>query len=374
MSCVLILGGILTAGLWPFHAPKNQVSWLPEGQGLRFGRHGTLVSSSRLNAASEPSDAPFTIELWIEASPSPVPGTIMEIHPPPGVRQLSIRQADAALVIESDPPRSDSTAPAARLSVDDILHPGSPKFVTIASGDGQTSVYVDGILARQFGPQPWSGRDLAGQIIVANASGTFQSWLGTLQGLALYRRSLTAAQVQHHFETWTKAGRPDIGPYERVAELCLVNEGAGRLVHNQIPGGTDLVIPERYVVVDQYFLEPFWREFELTWSFAETVLVNIAGLIPLGFTFFAYFCAMGRPKRPALATIFLGFAASVTIEVTQAWLPTRASGTTDIFTNTLGAALGVLLFGWASRRQSLVKAWAIVVKLVPLGPDQNGPG
>jgi len=34
--CGSVLVAILTAGLWPFHAPKNEVRWLSDGNGLHF--------------------------------------------------------------------------------------------------------------------------------------------------------------------------------------------------------------------------------------------------------------------------------------------------------------------------------------------------
>ena len=45
LLCVSVLAGILVAGLWPFHAPRNDVAWLNDGNGLRFGRHGVMLSS-----------------------------------------------------------------------------------------------------------------------------------------------------------------------------------------------------------------------------------------------------------------------------------------------------------------------------------------
>ena len=35
--CACVLVRIVVAGLWPFHAPRNAVSWLGEGNGLLFG-------------------------------------------------------------------------------------------------------------------------------------------------------------------------------------------------------------------------------------------------------------------------------------------------------------------------------------------------
>ena len=80
------------------------------------------------------------------------------------------------------------------------------------------------------------------------------------------------------------------------------------------------------------------------------------GFIPLGFFFCSYFSLVRRIKNPTLVTIAVGFLVSLTIEVLQAFLPTRDSGTTDLMTNTFGTALGVILYSWSVRQNWLTRA------------------
>jgi len=165
-----------------------------------------------------------------------------------------------------------------------------------------------------------------------------------LKGLAFYDHALTPTEVVAHFKTWTGKKRPDISESERAVALYLFNEDAGGVVHNLVPAGTDLHIPERYQLVHQVFLEPFWEAFEPDWGYWQDVLVNIAGFVPFGFLFCAYFSLAGRIKRPALVTILLGLGVSLTIESLQSFLPTRDSDSTDVITDTLGTCYGVWLY------------------------------
>jgi VanZ family protein len=217
------------------------------------------------------------------------------------------------------------------------------------------------VRARTTRKFPLSSQDFDGELVIANSPVDGNSWSGGLRGLAFYNLNLTPAQVNRHFATWTTKGRPEVSENERVVALYLFDERAGRVIHNQVSSGTDLYIPDRYLVLDQALLTPFWKEFRPTWSYWNDVLVNIAGFVPFGFVFCAYFSLAGRCKRPALVAILLGLTVSLMIETLQAYLPTRGSGTTDVITNTLGTGFGVWLYRINLWRVLIAKIWAHLV-------------
>jgi hypothetical protein len=162
-------------------------------------------------------------------------------------------------------------------------------------------------------------------------------------------------QVLQHYDLWTKNQGVELTGEAGTRALYLFNEHAGRVVRNQVASEPSLYIPEDYFVLHQKFLEPFWQEFRPNWTFGENVILNLVAFVPLGFFFCAYFSSGARLNRPVLFTVILGGVVSLAIEILQAYLPTRESGTTDIITNTLGTAVGAMLYDCASVQVLLAK-------------------
>jgi VanZ family protein len=242
-----------------------------------------------------------------------------------------------------------------QFEVEDVFSHRKPVFVTITAGTQGTSVYVDGALVKLSPNFGLSSRDLTGQLVVANSPADNDSWSGRLLGLAIYGRELNAAEVSRHYETWTKTGHPEIAESEEPVGLYLFNERGANVVRNQINSATNLLIPEHYFVLYEPFLVPPWREFRLSRDYWKNVIINIAGFVPLGFFFCGYFSFVRPISRGMVAATAWGFAISLIIEILQAFLPTRSSGMTDIITNTLGTAVGAMLYGWRTTRILLDK-------------------
>jgi len=339
---ILTLCGILVAGLWPFHSPKNQVYWLRNGNGLRFGDYGTILSSGIFESVS--SDGPAcSLEIWLEPVLPGNGGTVAAFYSPSPRRQFSLQQSHYDLALQRDFEDPHHHGQRVVRSADEVFRK-KRLFVTVTSDGRDAAVYVDGHLVTRLLGFGLSIQDLTGKLIVANSPLQNYSWSGQLRGLAIYRSELNATQVAQHYDDWTQKGKPAVAENERALALYLLDEHSGTIVHNRARPGIDLYIPERYLVVDQMFLESPWKEFHRQWSYLKYLLVNIAGFVPLGFFLFAYFSAAPRMRCAALATVILGSVVSLTVEVLQAHLPTRDSGVTDIITNTLGTFVGVVSY------------------------------
>jgi hypothetical protein len=363
--CGLTLFGILVAGLWPFHAPRNQVSWLSQQCGVRFGKHGSIVSANPFEASASQRDHSCSLEIWLKPNRIDTGGMILAFYwPESRVVPFALRQYRSRLVLERRfHGRIDEKAVK---YVADVFNSQKPVLVTITSSNAGTATYVDGTLVKKVRGFTLSNLDLTGQLIVGNAPSTGYSWSGQLKGLAVYDRELSAAEVSQSFVHWTDRSQMDPVKSENLVARYQFDEGNGNVVHNQVNSATDLLIPERFFVLNAQFLELPWDEFHPGWSYWNNIAINVVGFIPLGFFFCAYFSRVQKSRNSIALTIAFGLAVSLTIEVLQSFLPTRDSGTTDLFTNTFGTALGAVLCIWSARLNWLARAG---ISFVPL---QNG--
>ena len=352
---MLVLCGTLTLGLWPFHAPRNDVTWLRNENGLRFGGYGSLLSTEKFQITDSEDQASSSLELWIQPGLTNDHSTLLAFSTAKNPLQLSLHQYRSGLILAREIQGIEQRT--AVIGINDVFDQTKPIFITVTSGPAESAMYFDGRLARTF-PGFRLGKDLSGQLVIGSSPVDVDGWLGKLKGLAIYHKELTAQEVARHFETWTKQDAPELRANEGLAALYLFNEHGGNVVHSAGHPDLNLYIPRRFSLPYQTFLKPFWKEYEFSWSYLETSLLNVIGFIPLGFFFYAYWRSAKPIKSAALVTVALGFAVSLSIEILQSYLPTRNSGTADLITNTLGTFLGVKLNGSKALQTLLTKVFS----------------
>lgn len=337
-GCVLVT--ILFAGLTPFHSPRNGVRWLQSGNGVQFVRYGTILSSAEFVAPST-ADASATLELALVPERVPYSGTILAFSTSEHIQQFSVGQFKSNIILRAASPVSPYRTITA--GIERALVALEPAFVTLTFGPRQSSIYLNGQRAGVF-PDFQVARDLSGKLVIGTAPDANNNWLGRIKALALYGQELPPGRVREHYESWINQGVLPFSASECPVAIYRFNEHDGFVVHNQVPRRIDLKIPDRYLLLHQPFLKPFWDEYSPNWSHWEDVLVNIFGFVPLGVVFGGYWSSVRPVGRPALVATLFGFAVSLTIELLQSQLPTRSSGTTDLFTNTIGTFAGVQMY------------------------------
>jgi hypothetical protein len=339
--CLVFLCVVLYAGLHPFHAPANEVAWVANADAVRFGEYGTMLSSGSFPPPGF-GRAERSIEIWAQPDKVEDSSTLVAFFAPVGPRQLSLSQSLSDLEINVESSNAWRYVKTERVYVADAFLDGKSAFWTVTFSPSGTAIYRDGALVRRSGITP-SGSEVSGRLVVGNSPIFNHSWSGVLRGLAIYDTALDGAQIARHYMSWTRAGSPALVADDACVALYLFNEHAGRIVHDTARLKNDLYTPAKYLVLRQTMLDPVWRAFNWSSGFWMDAFINVAGFIPFGCVFCAYFSAR-ELHFPALRAAILGAAVSVFIELTQTLLPTRDSSMSDLINNTVGSILGAAAY------------------------------
>lgn len=340
--CLLIFGVMLVAAFWPFRLhPENRVTWLGNEHGLRFSGAGIVLSLKKLELPDSGTPAGISLEIWLKPSQDKYSTALLAVSSGANPGQFRLRQAGDALLVLEEP--FASSRHSATMSVSHAFQAHQQRFIAISTGAQGTTVYVNGAPTKKSSTFRVTDKDFSGQLIVGSSPDAYDTWRGEFLGMALFGRELTQAQVSEHYQAWLH-GRPEVLKNDQPTALYVFDEGTGDIVHNQMTSGSDLVIPQSFRIPFKPFLKSPGREFYFNRAYLRDVLINVSGFVPFGF-FVCMYLSWGRASRKAvLATIVLGAVFSLTIEVLQWYIPMRDSGTTDILTNTLGTALGAMLY------------------------------
>jgi VanZ like family/Concanavalin A-like lectin/glucanases superfamily len=363
--CVCILCVIFSAGLWPFRAPRNNVRWLNKENGLQFGRHGIVASIKPFRVDSRYDGC--SLEIWLEPDRLDASGTILSFDDSKDPKSaFALRQFGHSLAIQRASIDGRGRMFRAWLSTDGAFQKSDRVLLTITGSQKQTIVYVNGVPAKISSEFGLVNGDLTGRLVLGNST-IKDSWSGRIMGMAIYDFELTPSQIEKHFERWTQQQVPLVHEAKGPVAVYLFDEHDGNVVHDRTGSAPDLLIPARYFVLHPTFLEPAWDQFLgrwegwMSWSYWSDVCLNVAGFMPLGFFFTAYFSVVRPIPRPRAKVVVLGLTISLVIETSQYFLPTRDSSMADVTTNTLGTVVGVALYRPLLIRELLTRPLVVAV-------------
>jgi hypothetical protein len=330
---------------------SNNVGWVAEQDGIRFGKYGIAYSGTikEFKQVQDFGAGGFSIEIALKPFSYNENGFnfILAFNDGNDADQLLIGQWRSRVIVMNGDDyahRRKTARIAVKLAA---APPPAPQFVTLTTGTQGSSIYLDGRLIREK-------RDLTLKIppggkmrlLLGNSANGNSSWKGNIYGLSFYLYPLSGQKVADHFNRWQEDGNFSFAGKAKPFLLYLFDENKGKRALNHAGGDNHLFIPAKMRILNKKILALKRGGVSFNRSLIQDLIVNFVGFIPFGFVLMGTFVKAGGGfrKHGILIAVVLCFFVSLAIEIVQAWMPSRSSDLLDLTLNTLGGLVGV--GGW----------------------------
>ena len=348
---VALLFGTLFFGLRPKDFTfTNGANWISERPGIRFSKYGIAYTDPFVKSIEEGISELNGFSIIIAFKPESFHekgfNFILSIHNGENCDQLLVGQWRSYIIVMNgdDYPNKRKTP---RIAANIFSTTPRKIILTIRTGKEGTKVYVGSQLVK-------TNSDLIlrfpkgdkTRLILGNSVYGKHSWNGEIYGLAFYDYPLNAHETVFHTKRWHKDQNLSFAEKGKPAVLYLLDEKRGKRAFDHGEGKLHLEIPPRMHALEKIILSSPWIGSELNRNYFIDIIVNIIGFIPLGFvlsiTLFKF--NITSEKRVVLMTVASCFILSLTIEIVQAWMPSRSSNMLDLMSNTSGALIGAVIY------------------------------
>lgn len=359
----LLLAAITLFMLWAGLDPKgyrfhNEVEWIDGTNGVRIGRFGRLQTEPFLSGeqAAALNRSGYAMELALDPSSDPhgAFGVIACLHNGDDAAQLVIGQWRNYLIVMNGRDYSHRHG-LPRVSADISKYPKGPLRLSVNSSRNGTSLSLNG-KAATTNAQWQLTLPVAtepGRFVMGNSVSASRSWRGVISYFSLAPHSMASSEIKSRPQA---SGEPSPSTEEPLV-LYRFNESAGSTIQNHGSLPVPLEIPAGLNAIGRRFLRGSMADPVPNSALMLDSVVNFIGFMPFGAAFVLVLQPSGRSRRSILLlTALAGFALSLLIELTQAWMPTRDSSLRDLLLNTAGAPLGAWL--WQMARQLSVDSLA----------------
>jgi len=352
----LLFAAIILFMLWAGLDPKgyrfhNEVDWVENGGGLRFGRYGRVETEpflSREQAATLNTQG-FALELVFEPPRKWDSGfrVLASFHSGADASQLILGQwREHLILMNGDDYSHERRTP--RITADTAPFGPGPLTLIINRNANRTSLFLNGELISASpklhltlpaAPDP-------GRLTLGNTANASLPWRGVIRQFALIGRPLTTAEIRSRAQTPLNAERPPGDPFLFFRFV----QGSGATVVNQGSLPVPLTIPPRLYALGPRFLLGSLAAATPRNLLAIDSIVNFIGFMPFAavITMLLQASRYGSVRAlliATLASLFLSF----NIELAQAWMPPRDSSLRDLLLNTNGGLVGAWI--WILARQ-----------------------
>jgi VanZ family protein len=239
-----------------------------------------------------------------------------------------------------------------RISVDTSSQAPTQRLFTITTDKEGTKVYLDNRLVgvrKDLTLEIPKGPET--RLLLGNSVYGRHSWRGDIYGVAFYGYALSDRDIANHAAQWSRSKSFSFAEKENPLALYLFDERQGSVALDHTDRQNHLQIPARMKILMKEILSTTGNNLKVNRIFLADVMLNLVGFIPLGFIVAAVFFQLGGPfhRHNFVMALVFCFLTSLTIEIVQAWLPSRSSQMLDLMLNTVGGLCGATIFRFVMR-------------------------
>jgi hypothetical protein len=318
----------------------NDVSWIPAANGISFHKMGLAYTEHPIPLPGQSLES-ASVELAIKLNEQPNSrmATILYFWDDPCRETLELSQWRKTLIVRK---RYLHLIQDTNLEIGRTTDQRRDHFIVIASRRGEgTVLYIDGI--RGASSSLFTIFDSAGslgRLTIGGSGDAQQRWNGDIYALTIYDRLFTPEEVETRSRIWKSTA--SLPPAVGAIVTYSFDEHNGNVAHDRSGKSHDLRIPDFLNIPQKRVLSMPWKDFQLSASYFNDVVINLAGFVPFGFFFCAWMTSAGgmAARHRLMWTVFAGFCISLLFEMVQVFIPTRSSQLTDLITNTFGTFIG----------------------------------
>jgi len=227
-------------------------------------------------------------------------------------------------------------------------------FVTVTFNESEKALYIDGELIEKrktvTGATSFDG--FSGRLLLGNTPRGSRGWMGEIQGLAVYDRILSSKDVARHFAISRKEGMRSLLRESGLRALYPFDEGSGNIAVDLVNDPVVIHIPAKYAPFQETFFQYPGDNMRILSGWIKDSLLNIFFFVPLGSLLIVIFFLKGIKTSDAVSGAVIIMASgllSLSIEITQLYMPDRFASIMDVLCNMLGAGLGVMIVFMAKK-------------------------
>ncbi len=345
VSILFMLTFLLTAiffiTLNPFNfRPDNGVHWISGGTGIYFDGQGIAYTEPVFSSDDFQAPKSISIELCLKErrnSKNWGPRDIFSFYDGSAKPSLLISQWGGKIYLRSRFEKNSDLYSLKKDKRSRHFSRGKIHFVTVTFDDIEKAIYIDGMLIEkeETALRKSNFEGFAGRLLLGNSYNVDRGWMGELRELALYDRVLNSKEVARHYDIFRQEGIQSLIDTPGLITFYPFNEGSGNIAHSLVKDSPSVHVPLKCISFKEAF-------FHIPDHWITDFILNIILFIPLGSVLVLSYNHIGitNPITCIIAVVFTCSLLSISIEISQLYIPGRAASIMDVVSNIAGTMLG----------------------------------